>query len=225
VASTTVSPGWTSSDARTSFARTGTWSVALGCKTFGNIFCTPFDLGELAAPCVAIPDFQVVVHARDDDVAAELRVLEQSGRKPDPALLGELGPDRAREEKPVHAAPLFAEGVERGEVLLDEGLPGARRIGRETAVHLAGHDDPVRENMAETGRQREPVLVVDGVFVFAEEHRGAVPLSTTLLHDKPLLPTCPPRKGDLRGRASGRSGQADQVSEGLVGLAAVAVAK
>jgi hypothetical protein len=49
----------------------------LGCKTFGNILSTPFDLGELALPGGAVPDLEVVVDPGDDDVAAELRVREQ----------------------------------------------------------------------------------------------------------------------------------------------------
>src|SRR5947199_2304908 len=76
----TVSPGRTARHSRTCSARTGTWSASLGCKTFGNILSTPFDLGELAAPGVAIPDLEVVVDSGDDDVAAELGVLEQPGR-------------------------------------------------------------------------------------------------------------------------------------------------
>src|SRR4029077_19013079 len=81
VASTTVSPGRTARHSRTSSARTGTWSASLGCKTFGNILSTPFDLGELALPGGAIPDLEVVVDPGDDDITAELRVLEQRGRK------------------------------------------------------------------------------------------------------------------------------------------------
>src|ERR671939_1582051 len=90
VASITVRPGRTARLSRTSVARTGTWSVALGCKTFGNMLRTPFDLCQLAPPGVAIPDLEVVVNARDDDVAAQLRVLEERGRDPDAPLLVEL---------------------------------------------------------------------------------------------------------------------------------------
>src|ERR1044072_5219969 len=67
----TVSPGCTARHARTSSARTGTWSASVGCKTFGNILSTPFDLGELATPGGAVPDLEVVVHSGDDDVATE----------------------------------------------------------------------------------------------------------------------------------------------------------
>src|SRR5205809_6721901 len=87
VASMTVSPRCTARHSRTSSARTGTWSASLGCKTFGNILSTPFDLDELALPGGAVPDLEVVVDPGDDDVAAELRVLEQSGRNAHTALL------------------------------------------------------------------------------------------------------------------------------------------
>src|SRR5690348_9122544 len=86
VASMTVSPGCTARQARTSSERTGTWSASLGCKTFGNILSTPFDLGELALPGGAAPDLEVVVDPGDDDVAAELRVREQRGRDAHPPL-------------------------------------------------------------------------------------------------------------------------------------------
>jgi hypothetical protein len=51
---------------------------------------TPFDLGELEPPGGAIPDLEVVVDTGDDDVPAELRVLEQRARDTDPPLLVEL---------------------------------------------------------------------------------------------------------------------------------------
>src|SRR5204863_2450028 len=48
--------GCTARSSRTSSGRTGTWSVALVCKTFGNIFRTPFDFGQFFAPGGAVPD-------------------------------------------------------------------------------------------------------------------------------------------------------------------------
>src|SRR5918997_631582 len=77
VASTIVSPGWTESAARTSSARTGTWSVAFGSKTLGNMLRTPFDLGELGAPRFAVPDLEVVVEAGNDHVAPQPGMLDQ----------------------------------------------------------------------------------------------------------------------------------------------------
>src|SRR5256885_15013489 len=87
VASMTVSPGWTASSRRTSSARTGTWSVALGCKTFGNMLCISHDLLQLIAPGGAIPDLEPVTHAGDNHIAAEASVLEQGGRQHHAALL------------------------------------------------------------------------------------------------------------------------------------------
>src|SRR5437762_4977341 len=170
---------------------------------FGNILCTPFDLGELAPPGGAVPDLEVVVDARDDDVAPELRVLEQRGRKTDPALLVELRLGRAGEEEPLHPPAALAERVQRAEALLDDTLPVLARVREEAAVHAPGHDDPLGEPVPELRRQREPVLVVDRVLVLAEKHRGAGPFSTTLPHSKPLFPTCPPRKGESRAARAG----------------------
>src|SRR5947208_3251722 len=47
---------------------------------------TPFDFPHLRAPGGAIPDLQVVVDPGDDDVPAELRVLEQRRGEHDPPL-------------------------------------------------------------------------------------------------------------------------------------------
>src|SRR5512142_2343728 len=111
----TVSPGWTARHARTSSARTGTWSASLGCKTFGNILSTPFDLGELAPPGGAVPDLEVVVDTGDDDVAAELRVLQQRGRDAHAALLVGNGIRGGGEEVALHPPSLLAERMEGGE--------------------------------------------------------------------------------------------------------------
>src|SRR6185437_6211640 len=111
VASTTVSPGRTASAARTSSARTGTWSASLGCKTFGNILSTPFDLGELELPRRAVPDLEVVVDSGDDDVATELRVLEQRGRDAHPPLFVGCRLAGAREEVTLHPPALLAQRV------------------------------------------------------------------------------------------------------------------
>src|SRR6201993_4062702 len=109
VASMTVSPGSTAREARTSSARTGTWSASLGCKTFGNILSTPFDLGELALPGGAVPDLEVVVDPGDDDIAAELRVREQGRWDAHPSLFVGRGLARAREEVAMHPPALLAE--------------------------------------------------------------------------------------------------------------------
>src|SRR6478736_2906803 len=118
VASTTVCPGSIARSSRTSSARTGTWSVSFGCKTLGNIFCAPFHFFQLLAPRGAVPDLQVVPHARDDDVPAEPSMLDESGRDHHAPLAVELGLDRAREEEALHPSGLLAERVELREARL-----------------------------------------------------------------------------------------------------------
>src|SRR5690349_4497257 len=123
---------------------------------------TPFDLCELAAPGVAIPDLEVVVDSRDDDVALELRVLQERGGQPDASLLVQFRLRRAGEEEALHPATLLAQRVQRGEAALDERVPVLARVRVQTPVDAAGHDDPLREGLPEPGRQREAVLVIEG---------------------------------------------------------------
>src|SRR5205823_5933332 len=133
VASMTVSPGSTPRQARTSSARTGTWSASLGCKTFGNILSTPFDLGELALPGCAVPDLEVVVDPGDDDVAAELRVGDQCGWQAHAPLLVRRRLARAGEEMALHLAAFLAQRMERGEGRVAIAGPAVGRPGPETA--------------------------------------------------------------------------------------------
>ena len=77
---------------------------------------------------------------------------------------------------------------------------GSRPCPRVTTI-------PSANALAELGRKREAVLVVDGVLVFAEKHRGvlsALSLSTTEPHCRPLSPTCPPPRGISRPTAKHR---------------------
>src|ERR1041385_4698229 len=182
VASMTVSPGRTASAARTSSARTGTWSASLGCKTFGNILSTPFDLGELALPGGAVPDLEVVVDPGDDDVAAELRVLEQRGRDAHPPLFVRRRVAGAGEEMSLHLTAFLAQRMEGREGRLAVVVPTRRRPGPEAAIEAPGDDASVLERTPELGREREPVLVIDRVLVFTKEHGAALPIS-------PLSPT------------------------------------
>src|SRR3954467_7123815 len=167
VASMTVSPGSTARQARTSSARTGTWSASLGCKTFGNILSTPFDLGELALPGGAVPDLEVVVDPGDDDVAAELRMREQSWRDAHAALFVRRLFAGAGEEMAVHPPALLAERVERGELRVAVALEGAGRPDEYAAVKAPGDDAAVVEGLPELDRKCQAVLVVDCVLVLA----------------------------------------------------------
>src|SRR6201987_1568089 len=176
VASTTVSPGCTSRQARTSSARTGTWSASLGCKTFGNILSTPFDLGELALPGRAVPDLEVVVDPGDDDVAAELRVRGQGRRDAHAPLLVRRLLARAGEQVALHRAAVLAQRVEVGEDRLAVVVPGLRCKGPQAAVEAPGDDAAVLELPPELRRKRESVLVVDRMLVLAKKH-GPLSLS------------------------------------------------
>src|SRR5690349_16337267 len=173
---------------------------------------TPFDLCELAAPGVAIPDLEVVVDSRDDDVALELRVLQERGGQSDASLLVQFRLRCAGEEEALHPAALLAQRVQRGEAPLHERGPVVARVRVQAPVDAAGHDNPLRERLPESGRQREAVLVVQRVLVLSEKHPGALgiakPHCPTLPHDKPQFPTCLLlRKGYTLPSACGTTGR------------------
>src|SRR5947207_6105967 len=159
---------------------------------------TPFDLGELAPPGSAVPDLEVVVDARDDDVADELRVLQQRTGNPDPALLVELALGGAGVEVALKPATLLAQRVELGEACLDRPRPVGAGIGVQAAVESAAHDHTLRERLPEAGREREAALVIDRVLVLAEKHSGPVlclPLCPTINHNSPPRnPFAPPKR-------------------------------
>src|SRR3954447_1136721 len=166
---------------------------------------TPFDLRQFLAPGGAVPDLEVVVDARHDDVAAELRVVDQCRREHHPALLVQLGLRRPGEEEPLHPPPFLAERIERREPRVDEVAPVLARVREEAAVHTARHDDPIRKVRPDPGREGEAVLVIDRVLVFAEKH-SAVSVLSTFPPDKPHRPTCPlrsPPQRDISRRNAG----------------------
>src|SRR5579862_3460606 len=190
VPSTMVSPGRGSRAATTSSARTGTWSDSVG-KTLGNIFRAPFDLAQVLAPFGAIPDLEVVVDAGDRDLSLDARALEQRRRQHQTPLLVQIGPDRAREDVPLHHPDLAAERVE-GTDPRHVLLPVGRGVGVQAAVHPAADDHDIAESLPELRRQREAVLVVERVVVFTEQHGSTAP------HFTPLFPTSKPPAGVRR---------------------------
>src|SRR5512133_387554 len=167
VASTTVSPGCTASSSRTSSGRTGTWSVALVCKAFGNILRTPFDFGQFLAPGGAVPDLEVVVDTGDDDFPAQLRVLEELGGNHHAALFVEVGLGLPREEEALDPPAFLAERIHRGESRLDESIPIRTTVGVQAAVEASRDDHTVLEGFSELGRKSETVFVIDRVVVCA----------------------------------------------------------
>src|SRR6266545_5022288 len=188
VASTTVSPGFTARSSRTSAAKTGTWSVALICRAFGNILRAPFDFGQFLAPGGAIPDLEAVVHTGDNDFPAQLRVLEQLGGNHHAALFVEVGLGRPGKEEALDAPPFRAERIHRGESRLDESTPIRTTVGIEAAVEASRDDHTVLEGFSELGRKSETVFVIECVVVCAEQHPGTrlrLPLRPTLNHRSP----------------------------------------
>src|SRR4051794_40981694 len=149
VASTTVSPGWTSRRSRTSSASTGTWSAPLSRKTFGNMLRTPFELVTLFSPGLAIPDLEPVANPRDDDLAPELRVRRQRHRDHDPPLPVDLDLDRPRVVVALHLTGLAAEGIEAFQLSADELIPLVPREDVEAFVQPAGDHDAGPELLAE----------------------------------------------------------------------------
>src|SRR5438309_167562 len=79
---------------------------------------TPF-----CAPGRAIPELEPVVDTRDDDLLAQLRVLDQLSRNHHAALFVELGLGRPGEEVPLQPPPFRAERIQRGESSVDESIP------------------------------------------------------------------------------------------------------
>src|SRR5207247_5953927 len=148
----TVSPGSTARASRTSSARTGTWSVALGRKTFGNMLRTPFDLPQVLAPGLAVPDLEVVPKPGDDDLAPDPSVLRERRGNHDSALLVRLRLGCPGEEVALHHACLPVERVEPGQAALDRTLPLRPRIAVEAPVHATREDDAPGKRFAKLGR-------------------------------------------------------------------------
>src|SRR5919201_4114511 len=151
---------------------------------------TPFDLSQVLAPGGAIPDLKVVAHARDDDLAIDLRVFQQRGRDHNAPLPVELRLGGPGEEVPLDEPSLTAERVEPDEPRLHRGAPLVPRIRVEAPVHPARDDDTAGERLAEPGRKRETVLFIDRVLVLAQKHG---PLCPTLDHYLPQINPFAPR--------------------------------
>src|SRR4051794_10344627 len=168
VPSTSVWPGSSASSARTSSASTGTWSVVLGCKTFGNMLCTPHYLLQLVAPRSAVPDLEAVAHPHHDDLTTERRMLDQRGRQHHATLLVRRRLDGAGVVEALQHTRLVAERIEPREARLDQLLPIVRGVGLDAGIEPTGEHDAAGQGLPEPRRQGEAVLVVDRVVVFAE---------------------------------------------------------
>src|SRR4051794_24887547 len=159
VQSITVSPGRSARTARTSSARTGTWSVSIG-KTLGNIFCGPFPCLQLLGPRGAIPDLEVVADAGDRDLASDALALDQQRGDHDAALLVQVDGRCVGEEVALHPARVDGEAVEAADPR-GEPVPRVAGVDVEAPVHPACDDDVIAELLAELRGEREAVLVVE----------------------------------------------------------------
>src|SRR5262245_3140582 len=159
VQSITVSPGRGARTARTSSARTGTWSVSIG-KTLGNILCAPFALLQLLGPNGAIPDLEVIADAGHRHLAADALTVEQERRDHDPPLLVEVGGRGVDEEVALHAPRVGAERVHAADPRR-EHVERVAGVDVEAAVHPARDHDLLAKLLAKLCGEREAVLVVE----------------------------------------------------------------
>src|SRR5215211_2065710 len=132
----------------------------------------------------------MVAHSRDDDVALDLRLLEELGRDHHAALFVEVGVGRPRVDEPLETARRLAERIQRGESRLETSNPILTTPGLDARIDAAGDDDAVGEGLAVLGGKGETVLVIDRVLERAEEHRGSTSLGPVFFtHCSPLCPT------------------------------------
>ena len=147
------------------------------------------DRAQVLLPGGAVPDLEVVIDARDDDVPAEAGMPCEGWWDEDASVPVELGIGGTREEEAPQLAGLPRERVESGEPCLDCLAPGVARVDRDVAVQPFRQDHAGCQALAKTGREREPALVVDGVLVLAEEQGLLLRASPTSPHFRPLSPT------------------------------------
>jgi hypothetical protein len=112
----------------------------------------------------------VVTKPGDDDLTSEARVLGKRGRHHHTPLLVELGLGRACEDEAAHLPGLFRERAEALHASSDELVPVRARVHDKASVHAPRHDHLVGQRLAKLRREREPVLVIDGVVVLAKKH-------------------------------------------------------
>src|SRR3954447_21777449 len=114
VQSTAISPGCGSRRSTNSPARTGTWvmdistSMAEGGGDVGQLVA---ERGVVGAPGAAIPDLEAVAGAGDDDLLAQLAVLQEEAGDHDAARGVELGVEGVGAEEAVELARLVGKRV------------------------------------------------------------------------------------------------------------------
>ena len=169
-------------------------------------------------PGGAIPDLEVVVDPGDDDVAAEIRMLEQRGRDASPVPGSIRGRLHRRKSGGASAVlPGSAGAGWRGSSSRVSAQP-FRRPRVEATSKPRVTTMPSSNAPSEFRRERETVLVIDRVLVFASEHRAALPWFTTaptIDHFPPQSPLFWPRDAGpesgtaVRGRLRPREACSD----------------
>src|ERR671939_180088 len=127
VQSTATSPGCGSSRSISSPARTGTWVAVMStrmAKAGGDVGKLMRKRLVVVGPCGAVPDLEAVARARDDDLLAQRRVLEQEARHNDAPRRVELRVERVRGEEPAELARRLRERVQARQCGLDVRVVG-----------------------------------------------------------------------------------------------------
>src|SRR5262245_9222743 len=98
------------------------------------MFGAPFDGVQVLLPGTRVPELEVVVVARDDDLALEAGMAGEDGRDENPPLTVEIRLGRPREEEPPQLARLARERVESRDPRLHGHPPRLPRIDGDVAV-------------------------------------------------------------------------------------------
>src|SRR4051812_33225442 len=172
VQSTATSPGCGSRTSISSPASTGTWVAVMSTR----IAKTAGDVGKfirkrlvVGGPRGASPDLQALAGAGHDDVLRQLAVLEQEARDADTTCRVELGVQRVGGEEPVQLARLLRQRVLTRERRGHVGVVGLRRPDLHAPLDPLREDDALAQRSPELGRDRQPVLGVEGVVEGAAE--------------------------------------------------------
>src|SRR3954465_12746113 len=177
VQSTATSPGCGSRSSISSPARTGTWVAVMSsrmAKAAGDVGKLIGEGVVVGGPGGATPDLEAVARAGDDDLLRQLPVLEQEARHADAAGRGELGVQGVGGEEAVELARLLRERVQALKRRVDVGVVGLRRPDLHAPLDPLREDDALAQRSPELGRDREPVLCVEGVVEGAAKgHRSS----------------------------------------------------
>src|SRR4051812_37048901 len=166
VQSTATSPGCGSRSSISSPARAGTWVAVMSsrmAKAAGDVGKLIRKRLVVVGPRAAAPDLEAVARARHHDVLGQLAVLEQEARDADAARRVELGVQRVRGEEAVQLARLLRQWVQARERRVHVAVVALRRPDLHAALDPLREDDALAQRSPELGRDRQPVLGVEGV--------------------------------------------------------------